>query len=173
MNINPFLLIKEYQAHEDQILQLNLIKDPFSFITCSKDKKFKIWTIQGDCIGEVNVGATILNNDLKNTCEWKFKIDWEKLKLEEMAEVLRIYSNVNIYSSSNDDGNMGENLITDENIDERGKKKDNKQETQIIKKKRYKPLEEAKKDKIFISYNDDADVKFDVIFLFKLFEKEL
>lgn len=163
LNVNPFLLVREFQAHEDQIININQIKDPFAFITCSKDKRFKIWTIQGDCIGEVNVGASVLNNELKPICEWKFKIDWEKLKLEEMNEVMRIYSNVSGNSLSlKDEHNTGEHLVTDENIDEKGKKKDKLPEEKVVRKKRYKPLEETKKDKIFISYNDDADVKFDV-----------
>lgn len=149
-------------------MNINQIKDPFSFITCSKDKRFKIWTIQGDCIGEVNIGASVLNAEVKPTAEWKFKIDWEKLKLEEMNEVMRIYSNVSGNSISlKDEHYTGDNLVTDEDIDEKGKKKEKVQETQVVRKKRYKPLEETKKDKIFISYNDDADVKFDVNFFFQ------
>lgn len=80
-----------------------------------------------------------------------------------MNEVMRIYSNVSGNSLSLKDENYtGENLITDENVDETKKKTVSKQELNIVRKKRYKPLEESKKDKILISYNDDADVKFDV-----------
>jgi hypothetical protein len=80
-----------------------------------------------------------------------------------MNQVIRIYSDISGNSVSlKDEHYSGENLITDDNIDEKGKKKDKLIETQIVRKKRYKPLEETKKDKIFISYNDDADVKFDV-----------
>jgi len=167
LNVNPFLLVREFQAHDDSIINIYQIKDPFCFTTCSKDKRFKIWTVQGDCIGEVNVGASVLNAEVKPVCEWKFKIDWEKLKLEEMTEVMRIYFNVSGNSPSlKDEHYTGENLLTDDDIDEKVKKKDKQQELQIVKKKRYKPLEETKKDKIFISYNDDADVKFDVNCLF-------
>jgi len=157
------LLLREFQAHDDHIINIYQIKDPFSFITCSKDKRFKIWTIQGYCLGEVDVCASVLNTEIRPICDWKFKIDWEKLKLEEMNQVIKIYSNISGNSVSlKDEHYSGENLITDDNIEEKGKKKDKLTETQIVRKKRFKPLEETKKDKIFISYNDDADVKFDV-----------
>ena len=104
-----------------------------------------------------------MNSEFNPTCDWKFKIDWEKLKIEEMNEVMRIYSNVSGNSLSlKDEHYTGENLVTDENIDEKGKKKDEQQKAQVVRKKRYKPLEETKKDKIIFSYNDDTDVKFDV-----------
>lgn len=132
-------------------------------VSCSKDKKFRIWSIQGECIGEVNIGIN-LGNELKPPVPWKFKIDWEKLKLEEINEVMRMYSNVSGNSLSlKDEVYTGDNLVTDDNIDEKIKKNTAKVEVNIVRKKRYKPLEEIKKDKIFISYNDEADVKIDVI----------
>ena len=157
------MLVKEWQAHEDMIVDISQIKDPFSFITCSKDKIIKIWTYQGDCLGEINTGSFSMNNGGPSN-PWKFKFDWEKLKLEEITEVMRIYGNVSGSSLTSNDkfSSIMENLHTDDNIDEKKKNKKDKQEIAIVRKKRYKPLEETKKDKIFVNYNDDADVKFDV-----------
>jgi len=156
--------VKEWNAHDDSIVDISQIKDPLSFMTCSKDKKIKIWTYNGDCLGEINTGSFLTNNSTRPCNPWRFKLDWEKLKLEEITEVMRIYQNV---SGSNLVINekynaMLENLQSDDIFDDRKKNKKDKQEIQIVRKKRFKPLEETKKDKIFINYNDDADVKFDV-----------
>jgi hypothetical protein len=164
------LLIKEWQAHDDCIVDISQIKDPSSFMTCSKDKRVKIWTYQGECIGEINTGSFLTSNSTLPSSPWQFKLNWEKLKLEEITEVMRIYQNVSGSNMIiNDKFNPMLDDQTDDNFDDRKKQKKEKQEVQIVRKKRFKPLEETKKDKIFVNYNDDADVKFDVNNLFFLF----
>ncbi len=109
------------------------------------------------------MGVTLSNTELKPKTDWKLKIDCHKSKIAEMNEILRIYGNVSGNSTSLKDENHHDIINFNDHVDEKAKKTKDKQEIQIIRKKRYKPLEETKKDKIHINYNDDADVKFDVM----------
>lgn len=143
-------------------------------MTCSKDKRVKIFTYNGDCLGEINTGPYSMNNSMMGGNPWNFKLNWEKLKIDEITEVMRIYQNVSGSNMViNDKYNAQVEIFNnaEDNFEERKKNKKGNQEIQIVRKKRFKPLEETKKDKIFVNYNDDADVKFDVSLYpkFKLF----
>ena len=47
-DLNGHVIISEFQAHSDAITSLTLLDKPFSIISCSKDKKFKIWSIESE-----------------------------------------------------------------------------------------------------------------------------
>jgi hypothetical protein len=51
------------------ITKINKNKDPTSFITCSVDKHFKIWSPSGELWADVNLGKF----DEKI---WSFPFDW-------------------------------------------------------------------------------------------------
>jgi hypothetical protein len=151
------------------IVDITQIKNPNSFMTCSKDKRVKIFTYNGDCLGEINTGSYLMNNNNFFGNPWNFKLNWEKLKLEEITEVMRIYQNVsgsNMVINERYNAQVENLNSAEDNFEERKKNKKNNEEIQIVRKKRFKPLEETKKDKIFVNYNDDADVKFDVKIIF-------
>ena len=87
----------EFQAHADAINSISLIENPKSFITCSKDRKFKVWSFSKGCelLCEVNIAAQTSKDIIENKPEWNFKIDWEKLKEDELLEIIKMYQNVN------------------------------------------------------------------------------
>jgi WD40 repeat protein len=162
-NLYNHIMIREFQAHEDAITCISKIDEPLCFVTCSKDKKFKIWNFNAELWGEVNTQPNFANLEVKN--DWKFKIDWEKLKEQEISEVIEIFIKVGGQALKqhdllllNEDEEEKDTNLSSQN--EKNKKLQTKNEN-IVKKKRYKPLEEQKKEQKYASYNDDADIKYD------------
>lgn len=165
VNLYHHILVREFQAHNDSIINLSKIAEPFSFITCSKDKKFKIWNFECECLGEVNTQPS-LHQIREKPSDWKFKIDWEKLKEEEIEEVINIFEEVggeptryenNLYN----DNKNGQSEDNNTKYNDINSKKNIVKNNNGVKKKRYKPLEEQKKEHRIATYNDDGDFKYD------------
>jgi WD40 repeat protein len=77
------LLVRRWEAHSLAINDLSKVEDPPSFISCSPDKRVKIWSLAGELIGDLNLvklGSNI----------WKFPFDWVKYKLAELDEVFDV-----------------------------------------------------------------------------------
>jgi len=93
VNLYHHVISTEFQAHELAITNISRINEPFCFITSSKDKKFKIWNYQCELLGEINTQPTLyeLTQANENSTDWKFKLDWEKLKEDEIDHVIKIY----------------------------------------------------------------------------------
>ena len=169
IDIQKYVLIREWKAHQDEINALTHIKDPNSFISCSKDKKFKVWSFSNGCelLAEVNISPTMSNIEIEP--EWKFKIDWEKLKEEEFQKIIALYKHITGGECSKRDDNLQdetENLNAEElNKREKKQKKllDKQNVINIFKKnKRFKPLVEKKDDDKNLGQGDDGDLKIDV-----------
>ena len=161
INLYHSVIVREFQAHEDAITSIIKIDDPLSFVTCSKDKKFKIWNFQCEILGEVNTQHGINNLDAPKV-DWRFIIDWEKLKEQEIDEVIRIFDNVGGEPAKYDHNLHSDEANSDLNKEEF--KQELKKTTKIEnvgKKKRYKPLEiqSSKKDD---NDNEDSEFKYDV-----------
>jgi WD40 repeat protein len=160
-NLYHHVIVKEFQAHDDAITNIAKIDEPFCFLTCSKDKKFKIWNFQCEILGEVNTQPS-LNQINISPVEWKFKIDWEKLKEKEIDDVIEIYENVGGESTKYDNTLHGEEANKEsENRQIRKELKKQVKVENIGKKKRYKPLEiqNSKKDN---DDNEDSEFRYDV-----------
>ena len=63
------VLVTQWLAHTMTVTRINKIKDPPSFVTCSLDKHFKIWSLSGAMWADVNISRF----DEK---EWFFPFDW-------------------------------------------------------------------------------------------------
>lgn len=74
------VLYNKWEAHSNQVNKITKIKDPQSFITCSLDKHVKIWSLEGELLGDINL-VKLGNN------YWKFPFDWVKNKLCEIDDV--------------------------------------------------------------------------------------
>lgn len=136
----------DFIAHDDSITCINMVNDPLCFLTCSKDKKFKIWSMTCELIGEVNTQPSLQQIEAKPPSDWKFKVDWEKLKEEEILEVIEIFEKI-----GGEPVKFDEASILDENPIELSSKIELKKKPeknfQTNKLSRYKPLEEIKKGK--------------------------
>ena len=74
------VLYNKWEAHNNQINKITKIKDPLSFVTCSLDKHVKVWSLEGELLGDINLVK--LGNNF-----WKFPFDWVKNKLSEIDDV--------------------------------------------------------------------------------------
>lgn len=132
---------QDFKAHEDAITSICLIDDPISFVTASKDKKVKIWSIKCNLLGEINTAPSI-NHINPNKENWKFHVDYEKLKEREIEEVIEIFEELGGTPIKFDESKLIETVQdnSSENIIKKQKK-----EVILPSKRRYKPLEEYKK----------------------------
>ncbi len=169
-DIQKHVLVIETQGHADAINSISQIEDPSGIITCSKDKKFKVWGFENglELLSEVNIDAKIDKTVLENKLEWKFKIDWEKLKEEELLDVIKMYQEVEGSNSKKEDNlpDETENLKAEEermNLLKRKKQQEKIAVQNALKKnKRYKPLLEKKDDGANAAGADEGDLKIDV-----------
>lgn len=136
-----------YQAHEDSINSMTLINDPFSYISCSKDKKVRIWSFDNQLLGEIDTRISFSQND-RRVFDWKFKVDWEKLKEKEFNEVINIYEEIGGEEVKFDEGKLLEldvKMKNESKFNRENKVKDHKI-TQIERdRRRFKPIEEKRK----------------------------
>ena len=146
--VYPNLVIYESKIHNEEIIYLSKVDEPFSLISVAKDRRVKIWDKNMDIIGEIYTG---INNI--TIAPWKFKLDWETLKKEEMQEFLKIADEVEVDFSMLKNYNKNA-PIPAEDMEEEKNDKRNLFKTQIpIKKKRFKKIE-PKKEK-FKVFEDD------------------
>jgi len=163
-DLSSHVLVSEFQAHSEGITSLSIVDKPFCLLSCAKDKKFKIWSIESELLGEVNIQPSLHQIDSNRTekeSEWKFKINLEKLKEIEYNEVLDIYNEIEPEPVKND-------LIIDEKDDMNSAQNNDKKKVEKVeplKKKGRKRIEEIKakeeepEDK---GGDSDNEVKLDV-----------
>jgi len=138
-SVYPNLIIFESKIHSEEIVHLTKVDEPFSIISVSKDRKVKIWDMNMEIIGEIYTG---INNI--NLSPWKFKLDWETLKKEEMKEFIQIADEVNVDFSMLKNYNKNA-PIPPEDLEEEKNDKKILFKTQIpIKKKRFIKIEPKK-----------------------------
>lgn len=115
---------QDFKAHDDAITSICLIDDPISFVTASKDKKVKIWSFNCKLLGEINT-APSLNHINPNKENWKFIVDYEKLKEREIEEVIEIFEELGGTPIKFDESKLVETVqeYSNENILKRQKKK--------------------------------------------------
>lgn len=145
------MTVQDSKAHEDTITGLSLIDDPFSYVSCSKDKKIKIWSFELELLGELNTSPNLNQIVPKKKEDWKFKLDWEKLKEEEISEVIKIFEELGGTPIKFDESKLEEVVVDYKPVEVK------KRQDKIImpNKRRFKPLEEYKK--ALIENNDDKE----------------
>jgi WD40 repeat protein len=175
-NIQKYVLVKEWQAHDDCINSISFINIPRSFITCSKDKKFKVWSFDKDCeqLAEVDISMPI-GREVANKSNWKFTNDWENAKKEELTKIIDMYRDLGGQVSKLDDDLPDEAVLLQQAeekkrlIQELKEKRRQEMINQKKRNKRYKPLLEKKEDLNNNGFKDDDDMNFDVIKQFKFY----
>lgn len=64
--------LHQWRAHSDVVYSVEMIPEPKSLITCSFDRRVKIWTLQGECLGILMQGDMQISKR-----PWKFSVDYE------------------------------------------------------------------------------------------------
>ena len=141
-DINTTMTVIEFIAHDDAITCLSLIDDPFCFVSGSKDKKIRIWGAQCQLLGELSISNSINSMNMKSVSEWKFKVDWEKLKQEEIEEVIKIFEELGGEPVKFDETKLEEVVV--EQVQVETKKK--QERIFVPNKRRFKPMEEYRKE---------------------------
>ncbi|KRW99211.1 WD40-repeat-containing domain [Pseudocohnilembus persalinus] len=77
------VLVKRWKAHKEKVNQLTKLNDPICYITCSPDKKVKIWSMKGEQYCQINL---VKFNDEKENF-WNFPFSWVKQKLKDIDHV--------------------------------------------------------------------------------------
>ena len=146
------MAIKEFVAHDDTITCMTLVDDPLCILTSSKDKKCKIWSIYGILLGEINTNPSMNQIDSGLGNKWKFTLDWERLKQNEVEEVIQIFEDLNGEPALIDENKLNEEVPVEHKDYNR---KNNLEKDYIFKIKRHKPIKEFKKH-VNENNNDDA-----------------
>jgi WD40 repeat protein len=139
-NLYLNVIKKEFKAHNDEITCITVLKEPFSFVTSSKDKFVKIWSIDCECLGVISPFIKIGKNE--KLPEWKFKINAEKILEDEINEVVGIFEKVGarkIAKGSKEDREIEHMIVDDRNI--------NKVEIKEERKKSNRSFVEKKEEK--------------------------
>ncbi len=162
VNLYHNVIVREFQAHEQAITNISKIKEPFSFITSSKDKKLKIWNFNCELIGEINTHPSLYEMTQGIRTEWKFEIDWEKHKEQEIEHLIKIYEELGGQSHKldGDQLTMGESQkaarkYSDTKIKIMEKKAAAKKDA-ILNYRRFKAVEIQKKES-----NEDSNEEFE------------
>ena len=137
-NLYINVIKKEFRAHNDEINCITIINEPLCFLTCSKDKFIKIWSINCECLGVISPFIKI-NKEDKKYPEWNFKINEEKILEDEINEVVGIFEKVGgrkIIKGSKEDKEVDNIEIEDRNSN-KNERRDvrNKSERSFVEKK--------------------------------------
>ena len=130
-NLYLNVIKKEFRAHNDEINCITLLLEPLCFITCSRDKFVKIWSINCDCLGVISPFIKINKND-KRFPQWKFKINEEKILEDEINEVVGIFEKVGarkITRGSKEDREIEHMVVEDRNNSNKIERKEERENT--------------------------------------------
>ena len=146
MNMYYNMIIFEKKIHHEKITSIEIIKDPLSFVTCSKDNYLQIYNFKCECIGIINVLPRMLKYKKENI-KWNFKINEKKILEKEIKQVVEIFEKIGIEPIMI--GSVLDEEIKrktrEENKEKNIEKKINKKK--LIIKKRFKPIIKKKEEK--------------------------
>ena len=143
------IIFEKKGIHRDAIINIEIIKKPLSFVTCSKDYFLKIHNFEGECLGKINIlpnlTKEINNND--NNIKWKFKINEKEIMEKEIRQIVDIFEKIGV-----------EPIVIGSELDQEIKRKEMKEKKEkpikkkisvkkLYEKKRFKPIVKVKEDK--------------------------
>ncbi|KAG7393156.1 hypothetical protein PHYPSEUDO_012495 [Phytophthora pseudosyringae] len=84
----PVSLVRRWKAHGDVVYSVQMIAEPTSVVTSSFDRRVKIWSLSGECLGVLMQGgldpsrSSILSPDAGNPDgnlhqPWRFSVDYD------------------------------------------------------------------------------------------------
>ncbi|KAF4315374.1 hypothetical protein G195_011102 [Phytophthora kernoviae 00238/432] len=76
----PVSLVHRWKAHGDVIYSVQMIAEPKSLVTSSFDRRVKIWSLSGECLGVLMQGGlnpSSSNLDTSLHRPWRFSVDYD------------------------------------------------------------------------------------------------
>ena len=141
------MIIFEKKIHYEKITSIEIIKEPLSFVTCSKDNFLKIFNFECECIGVINILPKMSKYKIENI-PWNFEIDEKKILEKEIKEVIDIFEKIGvepIMIGSDLDEEIKRKTREEENNEKNKPKKLVKKKKEI--KKRFKPIVKINEEK--------------------------
>ena len=161
-NIYHNMVIYEKKIHDAAITNIEIIKEPLSFVSLSKDNILRIHNFEGVPIGKIIIlpNLTRIEDD---KIDWGFNINEKELMEKEIKQIVDIFENVGvepILIGSELDEEMKKIQIKEAEKEKKVKEEKNEVKKIIIKKiytkKRYKPLVKVKEEKIKEEKDEDS-----------------
>ena len=155
-NLYINVLVKEFKAHDDEINSITVLYEPICFTTCSKDKLVKIWDKNNECLGVISPFIKMTKNEMALLPKWNFKVDEEKLLVDEMNEVVGIFEKVGarrIARGSKEDREVDAIKVDDRN--DKGNKKGGRKTVMMLAEKREGKDKEKENEKNNDYFNED------------------
>ena len=160
LNMYHNLIIFEKKIHYEKITYIEIITEPLSFVTCSKDNYIKIFNFQFECLGIINT-LPRLSKYKTQEIKWNFEMDEKKILEKEIKQVVEIFEKIGvepIIKGSELDKEI-QKKIKEDNKEKEIEKKPNIKKIKI--KKRFKPYnkvkEESKNKKKEKNEEDDSE----------------
>ncbi len=82
--VEKCMIVKEWEAHKDQISCISKIEKPLGFITASLDKHVKVWSARGEEWGDIMI---VGENPVRL---WSFPYDWNEVREKDKADVIEV-----------------------------------------------------------------------------------
>ncbi|EGZ10227.1 hypothetical protein PHYSODRAFT_522483, partial [Phytophthora sojae] len=84
----PVSLVRRWKAHGDVVYSVQMIEEPTSLVTSSFDRRVKIWSLSGECLGVLmqggldpssgsNLNPTTGHPDVPVHRPWRFSVDYD------------------------------------------------------------------------------------------------
>ncbi|KAL3658142.1 hypothetical protein V7S43_016774 [Phytophthora oleae] len=84
----PVSLVRRWKAHGDVVYSVQMIAEPKSLVTSSFDRRVKVWSLNGECLGVLMQGGLVpsASSNLNSNAEhpdgaihhsWRFSVDYD------------------------------------------------------------------------------------------------
>lgn len=75
----PVSLVRRWKAHDDVVYSVQMIAEPKSLVTSSFDRRVKIWSLSGECLGVLMQGGADPSSSLDPSLHrpWRFSVDYD------------------------------------------------------------------------------------------------
>ena len=90
------MIIKEFKPHYEEITCINIINEPLSIATCSKDGFCKIFNFNCECLGVINWFSTNTKYPQITDIKWKFRTNEKKSLENEKSEIIKLFDKVGV-----------------------------------------------------------------------------
>jgi WD40 repeat protein len=83
-NSERYVKVMQWFAHQAQINSITFLDNPHGILTCSTDRHVKLWSLDGELWGDINL--------LKENTDkmWTYPFDWSEKKVNEIERVKKI-----------------------------------------------------------------------------------
>lgn len=108
----PVSLVRRWKAHGDVVYSVQMIAEPKSLVTSSFDRRVKIWSLSGECLGVLmqggldasssNLNSNAGNSDGNVHHPWRFSVDYDARERRKETAAAPVVEDVHAMLSQNE-----------------------------------------------------------------------